>query len=174
MGCHFLLQRIFGTQGSNSGLAHCRQTLYNLSHKGQNSSCFKTNHIILTHFLCHRCSYSINNVNNINLTKYKMKRNIFVVKSQSRILGVNREVRISLIENWFCKSITISGLPWGPQSVKNSPAMQETGVQSLVGKIPWKRAGQPTPVFLPGQSPWTEEPGGLQSMGFQTETGLSN
>ena len=31
-----------------------------------------------------------------------------------------------------------------------------------VGKIPWKRAWQPTPVFLPGESPWTEEPGGLQ------------
>ena len=24
---------------------------------------------------------------------------------------------------------------------------------------------QPTPVFLPGESPWTEEPGGLQSIG---------
>ena len=23
------------------------------------------------------------------------------------------------------------------------------------------------PVFLPGESPWTEEPGGLQSMGSQ-------
>ena len=30
-----------------------------------------------------------------------------------------------------------------------------------VGKIPWRRAWQPTPVFLPGESPWTEEPGGL-------------
>ena len=27
MGCHFLLQRIFPTQGSNPGLPHCRQTL---------------------------------------------------------------------------------------------------------------------------------------------------
>ena len=26
---------------------------------------------------------------------------------------------------------------------------------------------QPTPVFLPGESPWTEKPGGLQSMGSQ-------
>ena len=34
-------------------------------------------------------------------------------------------------------------------------------------KIPWRRAWQPTPVFLPGQSPQTEEPGGLQSMGLQ-------
>ena len=33
-----------------------------------------------------------------------------------------------------------------------------------VGKIPWRRAWQPTPVFLPGESPCTEEPGGLQSM----------
>ena len=31
--CHFLLQRIFPTQGSNPGLPHCRQTLYCLSHQ---------------------------------------------------------------------------------------------------------------------------------------------
>ena len=30
-----------------------------------------------------------------------------------------------------------------------------------------KRAWQLTPVFLPGEPPWTEEPGGLQSIGFQ-------
>ena len=33
VGCHFLLQRIFLTQGSNSGLLHCRQILYHLSHQ---------------------------------------------------------------------------------------------------------------------------------------------
>ena len=33
--------------------------------------------------------------------------------------------------------------------------------------IPWRRAWQPPPVFLPGESPWTEEPGGVQSMGLQ-------
>ena len=32
--CHFLLQGIFPTQGSNLGLPHCRQTLYPLSHQG--------------------------------------------------------------------------------------------------------------------------------------------
>ena len=51
--------------------------------------------------------------------------------------------------------------------VKNLPAMRETRVRSLGWKIPWRRAWQPTPVFLPGESPWTEEPGGLQSMGSQ-------
>ena len=29
---------------------------------------------------------------------------------------------------------------------------------------------QLTPVFLPGESPWKEEPGGLQSMGLQSQT----
>ena len=31
-----------------------------------------------------------------------------------------------------------------------------------VGKISWRRAWRPTPVFLPGEFPWTEEPGRLQ------------
>ena len=34
VGCHFLLQRIFPTQGLNPGLPHWRQTLYHLSHQG--------------------------------------------------------------------------------------------------------------------------------------------
>ena len=39
------------------------------------------------------------------------------------------------------------------------------GFYPWVGKISWGRAWQPAPVFLPGESPWTEEPGGLQSLG---------
>ena len=34
VGCHFLLQGIFPTQGSKPGLLHCRQMLYWLSYKG--------------------------------------------------------------------------------------------------------------------------------------------
>ena len=34
VGCHFLLQGIFLTQGSNPGLLPCRQMLYHLSHQG--------------------------------------------------------------------------------------------------------------------------------------------
>ena len=34
MGCHFLLQGIFLTQGLNPGLPHCRQILYHLNHLG--------------------------------------------------------------------------------------------------------------------------------------------
>ena len=40
------------------------------------------------------------------------------------------------------------------QTIKNPPAMQETGFDSWVRKIPWRRDGLPTPVFLgfPGGS----------------------
>ena len=37
VGCHFLLQGIFPTQGSNPGLLHCRQVPYHLSHQGSPS-----------------------------------------------------------------------------------------------------------------------------------------
>ena len=35
------------------------------------------------------------------------------------------------------------------------------GFSLWVGKIPWMRAWQPTPVFLPSEPSWTEEPGRL-------------
>ena len=75
-----------------------------------------------------------------------------------------------------------SGLFYSPQRasqvalvVKNMPASAGDGgckrwqFDPWVRKIPWRRAWQPTPVFLPGESPWTEEPGGLQSMGSQRD-----
>ena len=40
VGCHFLLQGIFPTQGLNPGLLHCRQTLYHLSHQGSSKQDF--------------------------------------------------------------------------------------------------------------------------------------
>ena len=40
-------------------------------------------------------------------------------------------------------------------------------VQSLGWKDPLEEAWQSTPVFLPGESPWTEKPSGLQSMRSQ-------
>ena len=37
------------------------------------------------------------------------------------------------------------------QTVKNLPAMWETGFDPRIRKIPWRRAWLPTPVFLPGE-----------------------
>ena len=52
--------------------------------------------------------------------------------------------------------------------VKN-PSAYAGGFDRLdpwVGKSPWRKKWQSTPVFLPGMSlcPWTEEPGRLQSI----------
>ena len=37
------------------------------------------------------------------------------------------------------------------QTVRNLPAMWETRIDPWVGKIPWRRQRQPSPVFLPGE-----------------------
>ena len=55
----------------------------------------------------------------------------------------------------------------GEESARQCRSLKRLGFDPWVRKIPWRRAWQPTPVFLPGESPWTEEPGGLQSMGLQ-------
>ena len=50
------------------------------------------------------------------------------------------------------------------QMVKNPPAMQETWVQSLAWADPLEESMTTHSSILPGESPWTEEPGELQSM----------
>ena len=53
------------------------------------------------------------------------------------------------------------------QMVKNLPAMWETQVQSL-GQEDSLETGMDTHSSILGwETPWTEEPGGLQSMGSQ-------
>ena len=59
--------------------------------------------------------------------------------------------------NWeiFAKTYCYFGASLVAQLVKNPPAMQETLVRSLGWEnplIPWRRAWQPTPVFLSGES----------------------
>ena len=54
--------------------------------------------------------------------------------------------------------------------VKNMPAMQdtqETQVQSLGCKIPWRRPRQPAPVFLPGKSHGQRNLEGYSSWGHK-------
>ena len=53
------------------------------------------------------------------------------------------------------------------QTVKNLPAMQETWVQSLGWEAALEKEMAAHSSILPWSIPWTEEPGGLQSMGSQ-------
>ena len=52
------------------------------------------------------------------------------------------------------------------QWVKNLPAMQETGVRSLGQEDPLEKGMATHPSVLVWRIPWTEEPGGLQSVGL--------
>ena len=49
--------------------------------------------------------------------------------------------------------------------VKNLPAMQETQIQSLGWEVPLEKEMATHSNILAWRIPWTEEPGGLQSMG---------
>ena len=51
--------------------------------------------------------------------------------------------------------------------VKNQPVMQETWVQSLGQEDPLEEEMVTQSNILAWRIPWTEEPGGLQSMGSQ-------
>ena len=57
--------------------------------------------------------------------------------------------------------------------VKNLPAMQETWDRSPGWEDPLEEGVATHSSTLTGRIPWTEEPGGLRSMGLQSGTGLS-
>ena len=54
---------------------------------------------------------------------------------------------------------SILGLPCWLRRLRIYLQCGRPGLDPWVGKTPWRRAWQPTPVFLPGESPWTEELG---------------
>ena len=53
------------------------------------------------------------------------------------------------------------------QTVKNLPAMQVTWVRSLSGEDPLEEGVATHSGILVWEIPWTEKPGGLQSMGLR-------
>ena len=61
----------------------------------------------------------------------------------------------------------VIGGPLVTQTVKNPPAMQETWVRSLGQDDALEKGMATHSSILAWKSPWTEETGGLQSMGPQ-------
>ena len=56
-------------------------------------------------------------------------------------------------------------LPWCSVGRESACSAGDLGSIPGLGRSPRGGHGNPLPVFLPGESPWTEEPGGLQSKG---------
>ena len=46
----------------------------------------------------------------------------------------------------------VSSLPWWLSGKESACQLRRCGFNPWVGKIPWRRKWQPTPVFLPGKS----------------------
>ena len=53
------------------------------------------------------------------------------------------------------------GFPDGSDGKESYSNVGDLGLIPGVGRIPWRSTWEPTPVFLLGESPWTEEPGEL-------------
>ena len=60
--------------------------------------------------------------------------------------------------------------PLVAQMAKKWPAVQETWVLSLGGEDPLEKEMAALSTILAWRIPWTEEPGGLQSTGSQSDT----
>ena len=78
---------------------------------------------------------------------------------------------VSLWHNSPVPLLTLKNLPNGAslvaQRIKHLPAMQETWVRSLGWEDPLEKEMATHSSILAWRIPWTEEPGGLQSMGSQ-------
>ena len=77
------------------------------------------------------------------------------------------EMLVSLLRAFLRPYCKFEGFPDGSDSKESTCSVGDLGSIPGLGRSPWRRAWQPTPVFLPGESPWTEEPRGLQSVGSQ-------
>ena len=143
MGCHFLLQRTFLTQGRNLRLQHCRQSLYCLSYQG---------------------IYGIYNTYVYNIFKITIYNiyTLYIVSTECILFDTkcSRNPIKSHVPQGYGTSLVA-------QTVKNPPAMWETQVWSLGREDPLEKGMATHSSILAWRIPWTEKPGGLQFMGPQ-------
>ena len=75
---------------------------------------------------------------------------------------------VNLEKSLVLENFKTSELPYDKaQSVKNLPAMQEIWVRSLGREYPLEEGMVTHSSTLAWKIPWTEEPGGLPSLGLQ-------
>ena len=77
-------------------------------------------------------------------------------------------VWMSVLFETLIQKKTTQGFPGSSDSKESACNVGDLGLIPGLWRSSLRRAWQPTPVFLPGEFPWTEDPGGLQSMRLKT------
>ena len=145
VGSHSLLQGVFPTQGQKLDLLHCRQILYHQSQLG-----FPFLHPARKMGSLCLCIFSL------------YKNHSFSFQASWGHMPSPRPIRdcFVLTQNKFQASLVV-------QMAKNPPSMQEIWVQSLGQEDPLVKEMAIDSSILAWRISWTEEPGGLKSMGLQ-------
>ena len=157
VGCHFLLQGIFPSQGSNLGLLHCRQILYHLSQTTGVSSAlaFPLDTPVFLGFPCGSAGKeSACNVGDLGL-----------IPGMGKSPGEGKGYHLSPFSPPDRDRRGDSPAWSALVTVKRLPTMQETWVQSMGREDPLEKEMATHSSILAWKIPWTEEPGGLPSMG---------
>ena len=135
VGCHFLLQDIFPTQGWRPGLQHCRLILYHLSHQGSPKVKEKVTQLCLT--LCDPMDYIVHGIFQARIVEW-------VAVPFSRTSSQPRyQTHVSSIAGRFFTS-------WGQEDVSGIPSSCVRGIGKcpLGGKISWLRTTGLIPSYL--------------------------
>ena len=167
MGSHSLLQEIFPTQGQKPGLPHCRQILCCLSH--QRSLLRSITHERGTPRSPFQLALPSLHLN-VNIVQNghdnEIKASLLYVQSQLTVNTLSKSINLSLHvrKMRFPKFLSSHG-SHACRAGKPNPAHKSLIVNTVThihAFIPSQiGTQQPTLIFLPGESPWTEEPGRL-------------
>ena len=138
VGCHFVLQGIFPTQGSNLGLPHCRQILYHLSHPWS----------------------PVQHYNNII---YKDVNYPKVTINPKESLKIPTRFGRCVLVSFFIGAFLVAQRVKNPPASAGDPG-STPGLEDPLKK---KRATHPSTLLILIRISWNEEPGELQSKGLQ-------
>ena len=172
MGCHSFLQGIFLTQGSNSDLPNCRWILYHLSHQGSPRI------LEWVAYPFSRGTFWPKNRTGVSCIAGGLFTIWTTVEAPPEYIWYHILICVPTsdlphpvapgqrIMSYFPMSAPSLGFPGG-SLVKNLPAEKTTWVWSLSWEDPLEEEMATHSCIFARKMPWTEEPGGLWSMGSQ-------
>jgi len=162
-GCsvHGILQGLFQTQGLNPGLPHCRQILYQLSHKGNPRTLKWVAYPFSSRSSWHRIWTGVYCIAGGFFTNWAMREalkfwTLFWILHFVHVLHPSFLTFDIILKSFI--SCWKKGASLAVQLVKNPPAMQETQVLSLSQEDFLEKGMATHSSILAWRIPWTEHP----------------